>query len=896
MDSTTSNRSGSSELFTDLDPLGTGKSRPYYDKKDFFTDLKQPSPRSGADSGSGPSSLASQPSGPAPIAPLASLPAQVQSSSETGFGAVFPSTAETTQSRPIPTLASGISAPPGKPGIGGVRPIYGYVQGFGFSDYLTESHPSDRNVSTPRPAAGSSSLNRAALNQMQAAWDSQDTHQDGSQASSFNTSEFAQDNIYEVCGEGSNSMAAHVEITVQGSPNPLQVNLPPEEGRPEEDFSSARYGSIPHLDASPRRYRYIDSDECLQSDSPSSSLIVPSLNRHGSLSQSRANEASDSPPKLPERAPKTSHTGAPPPLPPKKPLSNQSSKTSIKNVSMNNVALMAACFAESVKSDDIYDFPPEPMIGNVNMNQEETKQCISDILKTQPTRQQSKPVLPDLGSVSIEELSRISVMELNEKMIAGLLPRELTGMSIFELVEFVAKHMRIKKEYDEEQKECAIETIPNNNSQPNNSSILDSMKPSFSDNFIAEKLLSKPQGMTCNILSQITSNVTTEIIPGISMPPMLSTQHSTSSNNQDQLPSKGFEDDFAHFHLPTSSISGRDSSVSDSLTDQERENAYDKYAVFRELQMEEELLRAWKTPSEEEKDAADDADDDDEEKSDEEEGDYQDALKENVEDLMAHEEDERPICSSEGSPRSRSDTGSIQKSVSEDGTLDDLKIGSEVGEDAHDPKRESQIPIFFVEEGNELSEEEEDVEHVEDNAAQPENQTLDQDSQDDQFEKHHFENHQAEVHEHKEEAEPQPDSNKFEHNFDEAFGPAGDLTITKDWTTFDDGPSDPTQESSLFQDMDQASAQPECSTDPVSIEEEKQRELEFERLREQELRQQQQLYEEHQRLQEELQHQHALQRELQFHQQVQYIFGEHLCAEVFPPWWLSGFMSNCKFK
>jgi len=87
---------------------------------------------------------------------------------------------------------------------------------------------------------------------------------------------------------------------------------------------------------------------------------------------------------------------------------------------MNNVALMAACFAESARSDDIYDFVPEPIIGNVSMNQEEAKQCISDILKAQQPRAPAKPVLPDLGSVSIEELSRMSVMELNEKMTAGL--------------------------------------------------------------------------------------------------------------------------------------------------------------------------------------------------------------------------------------------------------------------------------------------------------------------------------------------------------------------------------------------------------------------------------------------------------------------------------------------
>jgi hypothetical protein len=49
-------------------------------------------------------------------------------------------------------------------------------------------------------------------------------------------------------------------------------------------------------------------------------------------------------------------------------LSQQSSQTSLK-MPPTNVAMMAACFAESVRSDDIYDFPPEPMIGNLTMNQ-----------------------------------------------------------------------------------------------------------------------------------------------------------------------------------------------------------------------------------------------------------------------------------------------------------------------------------------------------------------------------------------------------------------------------------------------------------------------------------------------------------------------------------------------
>ena len=232
---------------------------------------------------------------------------------------------------------------------------------------------------------------------------------------------------------------------------------------------------------------------------------------------------------------------------------------------MNNVALMAACFAESARSDDIYDFVPEPIIGNVSLNQEEAKQCISDILKAQQPRAAAKPVLPDLGSVSIEELSRRSVMELNEKMTAGLLPEELTGMSIFELVEFVAKHMRLKKELDDEEERDKTSLQPTlSESQPSNAMILTStsMKPSFSDNFVAEKLLSTPKAEPSSFVMTQPTN-TNDIISSLSIPPLTSLQQSISLTKE-----KGFEDDFAHFQLPTSSISGRESSVSDSMTEQ----------------------------------------------------------------------------------------------------------------------------------------------------------------------------------------------------------------------------------------------------------------------------------------------------------------------------------------
>ena len=82
---------------------------------------------------------------------------------------------------------------------------------------------------------------------------------------------------------------------------------------------------------------------------------------------------------------------------------------------------------------------------------------------------------------------------------------------------------------------------------------------------------------------------------------------------------------------------------------------YDKYAVFRELQMEEELIKAWKTPSDEEKPM---------EEEGEEEPEPDEAATEVKNDInetaTADQESykNQPICSSEGSPCSRSDTQS----------------------------------------------------------------------------------------------------------------------------------------------------------------------------------------------------------------------------------------------
>ena len=112
MDSSTSNRSGSSELFTDLDPLGTGKSRPYYDRnRDIFNEFKTPNSTPRSDSG--PSSITSQPSGPAPA--FSSMSSSGNGNAPISNSSDFGGSVANCQTKPIPNIASapsGISAPP----------------------------------------------------------------------------------------------------------------------------------------------------------------------------------------------------------------------------------------------------------------------------------------------------------------------------------------------------------------------------------------------------------------------------------------------------------------------------------------------------------------------------------------------------------------------------------------------------------------------------------------------------------------------------------------------------------------------------------------------------------------------------------------------------------------
>lgn len=224
---------------------------------------------------------------------------------------------------------------------------------------------------------------------------------------------------YYTTGRGSVSSTSSIRnVTSQPQCIPttsLKVSLPPEETYTgpsppgiQAQQASLGYGSIPHLEASPRRYRQKDASFDYQYES-SATLGIPTFSDPNQVSPEflQQNYGSiDAPPKLPEKPSKTSSV-SPPPLPPKKPLSQQNSWK-------NNIP--------PIKDDDIYDFPPDPTIGSeLAMSHEETRRCISDILQhsqvssehvmlpTGPTTRQSKlnnesqpPCL-----VTLEELSRM---------------------------------------------------------------------------------------------------------------------------------------------------------------------------------------------------------------------------------------------------------------------------------------------------------------------------------------------------------------------------------------------------------------------------------------------------------------------------------------------------------
>ncbi len=520
----------------------------------------------------------------------------------------------------------------------------------------------------------------------------------------------------------------------------LRMSMLQDESNPAADDttdSKDRYGSIPQLEASPRRYNRLKDQNEFSYDTSGPNLSVPiSSNRFQA-----ADTHPETPPKLPEKPSRRSNQSSPPPLPPKKPSSKLIGITSFNKPEPSMETIAPQPDVVCGHGHDIYDFPPMPMLGSLKMDKEEAKQCMQDILKSDNVNVQSEDKFSNV--VSVEELSRMSLLELNTKVLSGQLPEEMKGMSILELVEFINEEMKKKQE------------------QPDKVVVAATIKPSFSDNFVCDNL---PKGNIDELDSQDPA-AADPVSPG----PLSASSKEVgfafpSQNNPEPRAGSGFDDDFTPFsiHSHLESI-GRPASQATSdhsvLSQSKNESGYDKYAVFRELQMEEELIKAWKTPSDEEKD---------------------EAKEENLEE----EYHNQPVCSSEGSPCSRSDTQSPMKSdeQNEEDEEEPGEMGEEQNEVDHnidDPedsefdaqaamavhkKRESQVPIFQ----QNADEDEESVTQSIRSDANVRDETCNN-------------NHE-------------PDNEEMAcHNSEEFFTNTFDTEskATKSWTTFDDDDPDP---------------------------------------------------------------------------------------------------------
>ena len=173
-----SNVNVSSELFTDLDPLGTGRSRPYVDKKDFFSELKSSSPKLGNMSNSAespvPMTLSSSMEATTNVGltdpvSLSSCPvSSQQTSSSTSFvhNINQRSSLRGSGNQPIPPPRSGSELTYGhlessRRSFTSSDTMPRHVRGFGFSSHL--SQPSTSSSSSASCVVTSSVLSTSSM-------------------------------------------------------------------------------------------------------------------------------------------------------------------------------------------------------------------------------------------------------------------------------------------------------------------------------------------------------------------------------------------------------------------------------------------------------------------------------------------------------------------------------------------------------------------------------------------------------------------------------------------------------------------------------------------------------------------------------------------------------------
>ena len=174
--------------------------------------------------------------------------------------------------------------------------------------------------------------------------------------------------------------------SASGVPSNLKVCLPPESRMANPNNpnytsrAAARCRGIPHLESSPRKFRQ----------------------QHSSGEGIEDADLENPPPKLPQK-PSRGSSLSPPPLPPKKPL---------KSISANFAPSSSPSLNYGSNAESLYDCLP-------NVNQQQNL----GTPEIQPTTNECDP--SDL--VLFQELSKMSVLELDEKIIRGELPPELRG-------------------------------------------------------------------------------------------------------------------------------------------------------------------------------------------------------------------------------------------------------------------------------------------------------------------------------------------------------------------------------------------------------------------------------------------------------------------------------------
>ena len=590
-------------LFTDLDPLGTGKSKPYTDKKNFFPVSKG-----------------------SPMMSAGSL--SRDSLTHVGFedslweGCVVGGGRRRGDSGSLWEEGSR---------VGGGSDSPHKTNTCIATTNITNSNLSDLAYSVTNPVQSSSYIpcqvsqqRRISENSLRVALPPEDGS--GRRRS-----------VSPGGDQGGGGLTTHLSVSPSGGCD--QGGLNPH----------SSYGSILELEASPRRYRTSELHELYSrsQDSPSCSS-----SRYGDCRDSSVDSSlnipmpAEPPPALPER-PSKSNSLSPPPLPPKKQLYNMTMSSFVQanqNISGGG-------------SNEVYQYIP----GNstdyaVNLRPDEMLTSKQQCYEAAPAA--AADGLPgSLGQdISVSELVNMNVLELSQKLNEGKLPHHLSGMSLFELVDYIGKHAA--NSADSGGGGGHVQPGGGQRNTPDISGL--SIKPAFSDSFVSTS--SKPDlsssstynaSQICNRLGSLdTSAPTATNPPQENSSPMfrstntfsmgsLSSLHSsytaslTTLPRHHQLPAAvsrvdsrdiGFEDDFSQFnpsptpaaaagpiqkqgHPSGQTVSADTTEYPSSTSNPDplqpppaQQQTFDKYAVFRELQLEEELANAWKSPTDENKD------------------------------------------------------------------------------------------------------------------------------------------------------------------------------------------------------------------------------------------------------------------------------------------------------